>query len=314
MKKELYLYSPIYDFVAESILAQINESMGENITMRCNTPGGSVFAMYGICAKIAEHGDITIKVDGCAMSSGALLLPYAKTVECLDVSTFMLHRADMYCESEEDKAFLAKVNSDLKAKLTSRVNPKKFKEVTGFSINEMFDSEQRIDINLTAKQAKEIGLVQKINKLSPQEIEAFESKLYSVAAIATPIQAIKQDQIINKMDINKLKAEHPAIFAEAIALGATQERERIEAIMVFNDIDSEKVKAAIESGKPLTAKDINELTLKAASKMKITAIKKDSTGNLIVEEPVAKAHDEKTEKEKEISAFEKEVRSKLGLK
>ena len=165
MAKELYLYSPIYDFVVESLVSQLEENMGNEVCIRANTPGGDVFAGYALCAKMQEHGNVTVKVDGNANSIGSMALLYAKKVECLDVTTFVLHRADMYVSTPEQQTFLDKINKDLKSKYLQRFDKESFKEVTGVSIDEMFNPEKRIDIVLDAKQAKRIGLIQKINKL-----------------------------------------------------------------------------------------------------------------------------------------------------
>lgn len=308
MPKEIYLYSPIYDFVAERTISAINDNPSE-LVMRVNSPGGSVFANYGICAKMQEHGDVTVKVDGAAMSSAANLLPYSKKAECLDVSTFLLHRADMYVESEEDKAFLARINKDLKAKLLSRVDANVFKDVTGYSIDEMFDSEKRIDITLDAKQAKKIGLVQKINKLTPSEVEAFNAKMYGVTSIAQPTQETKP-KTNKQMTIEQLKAEHPALFAQVVALGVEKEKDRVEACLAFIDVDAKAVKAAIESGKDLSQKQMAEFALKAVSVKSLEALAGEGA------KPVATSEVsdvEKNAKAKEIEAFEKSLDSHLKL-
>lgn len=306
MPKEIYLYSPVYDFVAKDLISAMNENT-EEITMRVNSPGGSVFSNYGICAKMQEHGNVICKVDGAAMSSAANLLPYAKSVECLDVSTFLLHRADMSVESEADKTFLARINKDLRAKLQARVDADIFKEVTGYTIDEMFDSEKRIDIMLDAKQAKKIGLVQKINKLTPSEVEAFNSKmLFNVAAF----NENKNQKTNKQMTIEQLKAEHPALFAQVVALGVEQEKDRVEACLAFMDVDAKGVKEAIESGKNLTQKQMADFAVKAMSKNSLDALNKEAAPNASTTEAAEK---EKTEKAKEIEAFEKSVDSHLKV-
>lgn len=305
MSKEIYLYSPVYDFVAESLISTMNENP-EELTMRVNSPGGSVFANYGICAKMQEHGNVICKVDGAAMSSAANLLPYAKSVECLDVSTFLLHRADMYVETEADKAFLARINKDLRAKLLARVDAVIFKEVTGFTIDEMFDSEKRIDITLDAKQAKKIGLVQKINKLTPSEVEAFNAKMLFNIAASSPEK--EKPKTKNNMTIDTLKAEHPALFAQVVALGVEKEKDRVEACLAFMDVDAKAVKAAIESGKDLSQKQMAEFALKAISNKSLTALTEEGAPVVTTTETVEK---EKDAKEKELEAFSNAVDSNL---
>lgn len=306
MPKEIYLYSPVYDFVAEGLISAMNEN-NEELTMRVNSPGGSVFANYGICAKMQEHGNIICKVDGAAMSSAANLLPYAKSVECLDVSTFLLHRADMYCENDSDKEFLARINKDLRTKLLARVDANIFKEVTGYTIDEMFDSEKRINITLDAKQAKKIGLVQKVNKLTPSELEAFNSKMFfNIAAY----NENNNQKTKKQMTIEQLKAEHPALFAQVVALGVEQEKDRVEACLAFMDVDAKGVKEAIESGKNLTQKQMAEFSLKAMSKKSLDALAGESAPSTPTGEDISK---EKDAKAKELEAFEKSVDSHLKV-
>jgi ClpP class serine protease len=52
------------------------------------------------------------------------------------------------------------------------------------------------------------------------------------------------------MDLNQLKAEHPAIFAEAVAVGVTQERERVDAHITMGKAagDMELAVSCIETG------------------------------------------------------------------
>lgn len=300
--KELYLYSPIYDFSAEQLIAAMEENSGSDIVIRVNTPGGSVFSGWGIIAKMLEReGKTTIKVDGTAMSMGAVLLPFADRVEALDVTMIMLHRADMYISSPEDQAFLDKVNKSLRAKLEAKINVEKLKEITGSSMDDIFNSEKRIDIFLTAKQAKQIGLVDKINSVDPKELSALHNKMFSVAATHTPI---KETTIKNTtMTLEKLKAEYPAIFAEAVALGVAQEKDRVEACLTFIEIDAVGVKAAIESGKPLSQKQMADFSLKAVSAATLKKIETESTTIVKTKEVEAV----KTDAEKKLAAFEAEV-------
>lgn len=309
MPKELSLYSPIYDFVAQDLIAKIEDHIDEDIVLRLNTPGGSIFAAYGIYQKIKEHGNVSLKVDGAAMSAGAFLPMYCKYAECLNTSRFVFHRADMFVWDDNDQEFLNGVNKDLKAQMKLKIDAEKFKEVTGISIDDMFNPDTRIDITLTGVQAKKIGLVNKVNKLTPElqaEITAFNNK-FSVAAKAD--EPISKPTI--KMTLEKLKAEHPEVYAQIFALGVSQEKDRVEACLVFNELDPVAVKAAIESGKPLTQKQMSDFALKAMSVKTLEAVKKDSTGSVQTEEVSAQV---KTEKENALAAFEKSVDATLKLK
>lgn len=283
MPKELYLYTPIYDFTAQELISEMENNMNDEIIIRVNSPGGSVFANYGICAKAIEHGNIKVKVDGSAMSSAANFLLYVNYSEALDVSTFLLHRAEMFVENESDKDFLNKVNKDLRSKMLKKIDGVKFKEISGVSIDELFDSEKRIDVVLTAKQAKDIGLINKVITLTPsQQIEAFENKFFKIAASAEKININNKPKKII-MTIESLKAEHPALFAQVVALGVEQEKDRVEACMAFIEIDAIGVKEAIASGKNLTQKQMAEFSLKALAPKEINAIAEASATTIITD-------------------------------
>lgn len=312
MPKELYLYSGIYDFTAEALIAQMAENEGEDITLRVNSPGGSVFAGWGIIAKMKEReGKTTIKLDGAAMSMAAFMLAFADKVEALDVSTIMLHRADMYVSTPEDQAFLNDINKALRSKLEAKIDLTKLPTKKAITMDQLFNPEQRIDLFLTAKEAKAIGLVDKINKIEPNEIEAFKQLAAMFTPAATQTQSNKtQTQKPNKMTIEQLKAEHPALFAEVVALGIAKEKDRVEACLAFIEVDAAGVKAAIEAGKDLSQKQMAEFSLKAISKTNLAGLAAENAGATKTEEVAAK---EKTEKEKELAAFESAVAAELGL-
>lgn len=311
MAKELLLYSGIYSFVAEELIKAIEDYMDEKVILRVNTGGGSVQDTWGLCAKVTEHGNVKMKVDGIAFSGGFNLLMYAKEVECLDVSTFMAHRAAYSYggDSKEEKEFLVKVNSDLRKKMESRIDSAKLKEIKGITIADIFEKEERISVFFTASEMKQLGIVSKINKLEPSEVRAFNETFLRIAAEHNPTQTT------TTMNLAELKEKHPSVYNEAIALGklegikegVAQEKDRIGAAMVFAHLDPEGVKKIIASDKPMTQTQIAEFTLKAMSpenlaKMKAEASKDVKTGEV-----------DTTKKNPELDTFEKELRAELGL-
>jgi len=130
MAKEILLYGGIFNFSAETLIAEMDEHKDEPVAIRLNTPGGDVFAGWGIIAKMLEHGDITLKVDGVVSSMGAFMLIFGEKGkrEALDISKINLHRADMFVGSEEDQKFLDGVNKDIFDKLKASIDEKKFKD------------------------------------------------------------------------------------------------------------------------------------------------------------------------------------------
>lgn len=319
MAKEIYLFSTIYPFAAERLVAQLEEYKDEDILLRMDSPGGLVNSGWAIISKLIEHkGKVTIRVTGSAMSMAAMMLLYADTVEAYDTSNIMLHQANGYAETPEAKAFLQKVNTDLKAKLLKRVDSEKMKQLRGVSVEEMFSGENR-DIFMSAQQAKSIGLVDKVLKADPKELEALGHEyqhFYNIAAEhkpATPTpQPTEQSSPKNnrKMTLDQLKNEHPEVYAAAVKLGVDQENDRVGAWMAFQDADPAAVKAGIDGGQRITQKEMAELSLKSFNKTALANLEQNSHGAIQTDEPPKP----KSEQEKELEAFQAEVNKKLNLK
>lgn len=310
MAKEIYLYSPVYDFVAEEVITQMEENSASDISIRINSPGGSVFAGWGIIAKIKEATNkVSAKVDGFAASMATYILLFIKDVEALEVTKFVLHRADMYVSTPDDQAFLDSINKDLRAAMKSKLDLDKLKEIKGITLDDIFNPDTRLDVLLTAKEAKQIGLINKINKVNTADVKALTERFYHVAAnVEDP--TLKT----NPMTIEKLKAEFPTVYAAIIAEGTkegtTKERSRVKAFLGFAEIDPKAVKEAIEKGDEMTIDVMADFTSKSLSKGILAKIKTDSPDAVVTEE--AKA--EQTEKEKKNADFLGAVNANLGIK
>lgn len=318
MAKELYLYSPIYDFVAQEFIEQMEAAKAEDVEVRVNTPGGSVFAGWGMIAKMGEHkGEVKMKVDGLAASMGCYMLLFADKVEALDVSNFMLHRADGPTSTQEDKDFLDMVNSQLRAKLESKIDSKKLKQIKGVTIKSLFEDEDAPDLFFTAQEAKQIGLIDKITKVNPTELKAFNKRMYAIAAVHTPTSIRKPSKTKPmakvKMNSKLMQEKYPKSCAKLIADAIKAERDRVEACLVFVEIDAKAVKKAIESGKAMSHKQMAEFALKAKSPDALTKIEGEAATivTTVVKDGEGK---ELTVAQKDLAEFEGIVRSSVGLK
>jgi ATP-dependent Clp protease, protease subunit len=328
MSKEVLIYGLISGYSATAFMeAMANVDKEEELTVRINTAGGSVEYGWGIVAKISEHkGPKTIKVDGQAHSMGLFALCYADEVEALDVSEFLLHRA-AYPQWYEDNAEfmtaemrgnLQRINGSLQKAFEARVDVPMFEAMKGVKVKDIFSLDARREVFLTAQEAKKIGLVTKITKITPQKraqisaaMEAYDS-VYAVgvAAEQTPNSEPTKS---HKMTLDQLKAQHPEVYAQAMAEGVAQERDRVEACLVFHDVDAAGVKAAIESGKPLSAKQMAEFNLKAANPAALKVIAEEGAGTPAATTDTPATTVEATAKEKEIADFEKEARGFLNI-
>lgn len=317
MAKELYLYSSIYDFVAERFIASLEENKNEDITLRMNTDGGDPQAAWGMIAKMKEHRkDVEIKVDGAAFSSGAFMLPYATRVEGLDVSRYLIHRAAYWNEgnlTDTQKTELAAMNADLRKALEQKIDVNKFEAIAKVTLNDVFDPAKRIDVFLNAAQAKEIGLIQKITPINKAEASALVKTNYQRAMAQyteEPNKTNSQNQNYNTMNLQELKASNRKLYDEIFTEGVTAERDRVEACLEFIEIDPKAVKAAIAGGKPLSQKEMAAFALKQFSPDAIKKLQAEAA-----ETPeTTEVEKQKTAAEKEVTDMSAEVDKKLGLK
>jgi hypothetical protein len=179
-------------------------------------------------------------------------------------------------------------------------------------MDQIFDPEKRIDVILTAKEMKAIGLVDEIIELTPIEMEAMGSMFDKIAASSSQQQDDKTKKLMN---IQELKAQHPALFDEIFEIGAkagvSAERDRVSAALVFNHLDPEGVKGIIASGKPMTATQQAEFALKAMSPKAAEDLAASAA------KPVATNATDDGNKDKpnpELDNFAKSIRASLNLK
>lgn len=326
MPTQLYLLSYIGNFMAENVLRSINEDANAEIEAIINSGGGDVFAGWTMIGAINSHkGKTSAKVGGAAMSMAAMMLLYFDSVDALDVSNIMLHRADMYVSTPEDQAFLDKVNADMRKQMESKIDGKMLKQLKGVSIKDMFENPNRIDVFLTADEAKKIGLVNKVVKLKPRQLEAYQGMfLNAFLDVTDPVQVpepVATEPVVepisnpnpnpSKMTIDELKAKHPDVYAAAVNNGVEQERDRVQAIMVYADADIAAVKAAIDSGKPLTAKQTQEFLIKMTAGTQLAAVQADGGKPAPVTQAPA-ADDKRKAAEANLLASVNEARKHLG--
>lgn len=329
MRKSINLYTGIFSWSVASILTQLDEAEGNEVIMRINSPGGDVFAGYGIASKMREmDANVVAKVDGIAASMAAWLLLFADEVEMSDFGRVMIHRADMYVTDEEQQNFLNEVNNDMKRALKARIDNKKLKELKGVTIEQIFNPDKRIDVWLNAKEAKAIGLVDKVVKLKPAvraeltdystQVAAFgyaipedaPETIEDITVEATSANTPKQNK--KTMTVEQLKNDHPDAYKAVSQAAAAIERDRVNAWLRFVDVDAEAVKKGIESGEPIGQAAMADFMAKiatATATANLAAEGAATAGAVSQDEPVQTP--ELTAAEKELKEFEAQVKAHL---
>jgi hypothetical protein len=225
-------------------------------------------------------------------------------------------------QSEDDKMFLAQKNKELRAALEKRVDCKKLSEIMKCSLDDLFSLDTRKDVYLTAKQAKEIGLVSKINRLEPKEIAALNERFVAFSNFETQGSEVKpqgseEKSTTNSNNLNnkkmtkeEFKAQHPEIYASILKEGIDSERMRIKAHLNFIDVDKDSTIKAINEGEEMNSEVMARMTVKIAAKAQVGKLEADVTGKVETE----KVETEKTDKEKEVDAFAKELKELRKIK
>lgn len=323
---EILLYGPIYDSSASQFIRDIDAVADGELSIRINSDGGSPESGWGMVAKMAEFdGNIDVTVDGRAHSMAAMVVAYAKgQVTAYDVSEFLIHRAayprwvenDPELFTEPLKQNLKRVNDSLRKGLESKIDVEAFEKETKVTLDDVFSMDGRLDVFLTAKQAKKIGLVSKVKSLTAEKAASINA-MYLKAASGGRVDPIKP-QTPKTMTLEELKTTHPEAYAQAVALGkkagleegASQERDRVSAWLKFNHLDAEKVAEGINSGKKLSESEtaLADFHLASLAATQQTGLEKEAQGGDPVEgDPVKVKPEAKTEVEKTAALIEKEL-------
>lgn len=331
MPTQILLYKTIQDDIADTLMREMDAAEDDDVVLRINTRGGSPELTFGLVAKFKElKGKKTVKVDGAAYSAGAFFLCYADNVEALDVSVILLHRA-AYAEwyekdymTDDQRKNLDLINASLRTALENKVDVAALEKISGVTMDQLFAMDTRIDINLTAKEAKKIGLVDTITTITPakqKEITALAQTCRAdifdrVAAFADTSQKTN-----TKMTKDQFKAEHPEAYAQIVAEATKQERERVAAFMEFADVDADGVKTAISSGTEFTAvaaakmmKAAATVTAKAEPTDEAKKALKDLESENAKEVPTSESAVKATAEEAEVLAYRAAVHKHLKIK
>ena len=326
MPKDILLYNRVDAESSAEFINELSEAEGYDIVVRVNGPGGSPEYGWGMVAKFSEfQGKKKIKVDGMAFSMYCSLLCYCDDVEALDVSEFMVHRA-AYPEwfesnpeyfTEPYKQNLIRINASLEKAFRAKVNVEAFENMkqckdAGITVESLFSMDQRCDVFFSAKDAKKIGLINKINAITPSIAAEIERHQIIVVAKAAHFvsKPIKNDKV---MTLAELKAAHPEVYAQAVNEGVIEERDRVGSILAFIDIDAKECETIVASGKKLTETQRSEFAKKQVSKMALGLLKTESADAIpTVENPVSTGAKTDAQKHAEkLAALEADLMSGL---
>ena len=335
INKPLLLFAPIYDYIAADFIDKMNDYPDdEDLWMWVNSPGGRVFAGWSIIGAMEKRkGKNKVCVMGHAASMSVYFPLFADYSEGLEVTKFMIHRADGYVSTPEEQEFLNKINSDLRRKMEERLDMDVFESVTGKTMKQIFDSEKRIDVWIDAKQAKKIKLIDKIRKFEPKELKAY-NEFVAFADFSQRSENTSQrsentsqrsdeykepeqnyfnnNQNSEKMTLEELKSQHPelykSIYDSGHKDGISAEKIRTKSWLAYLEIDKENVISSIKEGKEFTPDVMAEMSVKMSAKVDSKKIEDDSKGKIPTD-----PSDDKTQEQKDVEAFDENVKEGLDV-
>lgn len=352
---EVLLYGSIYDSTARKFVEDIDAviaSGDQELIVRINTNGGDVGAGWGMVTKFSEFpGTKKVKIDGKAYSMGAAFALFADDVETNDLAQAMYHRAGSYFENEEwYKAegydqMINNANVGLEKAMKNKLNIPKFNEIMatkpnaqGKKFKDLFSMDSRLNIFLNYKEMKDVGMVNRVVKVTPAKRKEVNAHVMECAAFydggtanmllpevtaEAPDQPNTENSNTHKnteaMTAEDFKRKHPeaynAIVASAEKTGAEKERDRVMAWQKFGHVDAEAVKDGIESGKSLMDNQVvfADLMIKMNDPKRVataTAAAADATTTATTEDNAVEGGGEKTE----VEAAQTMIDAALGVK
>lgn len=218
MAKPILLYTSIFSDTAIDFTTQVLDApKNEKLKIWINTPGGSVSSGFAMLAAVQEHeSDNEMTVTGNADSFGFFMLLFGDHNKAYDTSNFLIHRAASFWEdfmTTEELKDIENINKTIRRKLEARIDEDVFEKVTKKTFDDIFDMETRLDVRLTARQAKKIGLIHEVVKLDVAKKAEIESRYFNdIAALATPQK--KENSNNNNSNSNKMSKLTDLIFGE----------------------------------------------------------------------------------------------------
>lgn len=274
MAKPILIFDAIFENTAINLAEKVFEyPKDEDLELWINSPGGSVTHGYSMLAALDQRKKETKKdnnmtVVGDASSMAFIMLLFADKTRAYDTSNFLVHRAASWWEdimTDEELADIEARNKVIRKKLEARIDKDKFEKVTGKTFNDIFSMEDRLDVRLNAKQAKDIGLIDEIIKLNPKKMAEIESNYYHEIAALSSTPRVNSITNSNKQKKNMglfSKAKDPVFLAEVgdkqivytkletgesvkavgedVAISGTFEKDNKEITVVENEITAVK--------------------------------------------------------------------------
>lgn len=251
---------------ARDIKWQLNRLSGD-VEIEINSPGGSVFEGISIYNAIKDYdkGQITTVIKGMAASMASYIALAGDTVKAYDNATYMIHNARMFTGGDHNqlrkdaniieglstllrKAYISRTGKSekiiqkamdeetfyfgdeiLSSGFVDEIVPTtedKNKQTAIAFTHEAFKScMKNVEAKLEELDVNEVAALLKIEKISANS----QNNTNNNNSCYNNNEHISNKEEIQNMTIDKLKAEHPEVYAQVVKLGMTSEQDRVNA-------------------------------------------------------------------------------------
>lgn len=270
----------LYPEVIKAIAMAEQDSEVDEIEMYFDTPGGSVAGLFDTVAAIqSAKKPVKAVIGNQAASAGYILASVADEVVAVNrassVGSFGV-AIDMSFSTDEELVSITNTESpdkrpDMKTAEGQAVVRKHLDALydlfadsvataRGVTVEKMNQDFGRGAMFL-AEEAVKRGMIDRVEGQKP------------ALSVVTTTASKGVNPEASKMDLNKLKSEHPDVFAAAVAEGVTKERDRVSAFVVAGETSGDMKTAleAITSGAEMTTTLSTKFMMAAANRGAIAA-------------------------------------------
>ena len=160
---EIMIYGEIGDYWdgldASTLAARIKAASGDSITVRLNTPGGSVFTAQAFYSLLRASGKtVNVFIDGICASAGTIISSAGDSVNMPENAIFMIHNpmTSLYGANAEEMRETADILDKVQETIIAA-----YRNKTG-QTDEKLKELMAKDSYLTASEAKELGFIDNI--------------------------------------------------------------------------------------------------------------------------------------------------------
>lgn len=252
-----------WDVEPSDIRTALNEANGEDVRVEISSPGGFVMPGLEIFNLIRNYtGATEMRLVGQAASMGSYLALAGDKTVVEDNAVFMIHNvrglsmgdhndlrksADTFerLSSLLAKAYVAKTGKSLED-IRAMMDEETFlfgDEIVeqGFAdevVESTTDTDKETALAIAQEAIADCVKTMKDSEKVKDDMEKVAAMLGSAPTApkkTQPLPMAEKKTEVRTMDLAQLKAEHPAVFAEAVAVGVAQELDRVSAHLVMGE-------------------------------------------------------------------------------